>query len=365
MKPIAAHQALLAVFLGLSITHRISAGASELTFLKSQLRTQSVGALAQTSPDKIRFYTYDQALAIIAFTFAHDFVSAKRVARAMQDLQRHDGAWVFSYPAEPTIHDRSGANAWMVLALNQYESESRDTSFARTRNRAIEFLNRQIRVISGKPTIRFTSTRDEALAYDSTEITSTEHLIDTIAAFESLPEAHPLKDTALIAGLRETLKSSWLGEKLAAGGNLRGETNRGETYLDTQAWAALLPWEESEHKRIDAGLVFNCKNLKTKIGYKESLNGGQRHDQNYAWLEGTHFMRLALLVRRVEKVDECTAGPFVDPKSSNTSGVPYSIGGLKHGLSESESIAATAWKFFADQGVNPMQLLKKSIISSL
>lgn len=365
MKPIAAHQALLAVLLTFATTHCINAGASDLTFLKAQLRSQSIGALAQSSPDKIRFYTYDQALAIIAFTTSGDFSSAKKIARAMQSLQRQDGAWVFSYPAEPAIHDRTGANAWMLLALNQYESLSGDQTFNSTRNRAVDFLKRQIRNVSGRTVVRFSSTRDPDLTYDTTEVTSTEHLIDTIAAFESLPEKHPDRDSKLISDLRNSLKDSWIGERLVAGGNLRGEINKTETYLDTQAWAALLPWEPNEHKRIDAGLTFNCRNLRTHLGYKESLNGGQRHDENFAWLEGTHFMRVALTVRGIDSAKECATQNPQPNTSSASAGVPYSIGGMKHGLSESESIAASAWKFFADQKINPMQVPKKSVISSL
>jgi hypothetical protein len=364
MKPIAPHLALLAALFSTNLMHRNNAAASDVGFIQSQMRTQGTGALVQSSADKVRFYTYDQALAIIAFSHAGEFQSAKKIAQGMCNVQRTDGAWIFSYPAEPTIHDRSGAQAWMVLALNQYESLSGDKSFSKSRDQAARFLRRQIQQKDGNTVVRFSSTKDPTLSYDTTTIVSTEHMIDSIAALESLPNPLSKEDEALVKNLRRTLKAFWIGERYAAGSSLNGKLNRGEIYLDTQAWAALLPWDDSEKSRIAAGLHYNCRNFKTKYGYKESIHGSQKHDQDFAWLEGTHFMRVALQFRGEDTHQECAA-EFVQANLTGKKGIPYSVGGLKHGLSESESIASTAWKFFADQNINPMQLPKKSVISSL
>ena len=80
-----------------------------------------------------RAFTYDQALAAIAFTTSGDLTSASRVLGALARAQRKDGSFWFSYNVQNTWpeegdHDmaivRSGAMAWAGYAFAFYLEHS-------------------------------------------------------------------------------------------------------------------------------------------------------------------------------------------------------------------------------------------------
>ena len=75
------------------------------------------------TPLEHRSYTYDQAVAILAFLAAGDPGTAARLAAALAARQQADGAWAFSFHQLQTAgwdpYFRSGAVAWAAYALQK------------------------------------------------------------------------------------------------------------------------------------------------------------------------------------------------------------------------------------------------------
>ena len=121
--------------------------ASPIDWLIRQQNTNSSWLVTSYEGDVLhREYTYDQALAIIAFTDAGLLTQATNLLRAMADRQLTDsnvvGAWCEYYTngVPETWKYVTGPIAWMVMAINFYEVRTGDTNYAGTAERALTFL---------------------------------------------------------------------------------------------------------------------------------------------------------------------------------------------------------------------------------
>ena len=123
----------------------------ELEFLRSQ--QQDSGLIATNLGGDVA-HIYTNALAAIAFTHAGDLERAERIFNALIAVQIPDGdnsgGFQDSYNADgsPRGSETSvstGANAWVMMALNFYNLTVDETLFQDTAEKLIEFLsNRQI-----------------------------------------------------------------------------------------------------------------------------------------------------------------------------------------------------------------------------
>jgi len=81
-------------------------------------------------------YTYDQAVAAIAFLMKGDTLRAQKVLTAMQNLQAPDGSWVNSYWYNNLyggeLRKHVGPVMWMALAVMNYEKITADTTTYRS-----------------------------------------------------------------------------------------------------------------------------------------------------------------------------------------------------------------------------------------
>lgn len=166
--------------------------------------------------DRERFYTYDQALAVIAFAHAGKKDEASKILNAMAALQENNGAWIFSYPKEPNVQPRTGSISWMLIAINHYQKRFSSTEFSSMREKSIQYLKDNLFQVEGFKGPRFSNVDDPNTNWNEREVLSTEHLIDTIAAFETLPQSERSKYTETILGLRTALKNHWLGDRFAS-----------------------------------------------------------------------------------------------------------------------------------------------------
>lgn len=183
-----------------------------------QDNSKTTRSLVQSHSNRERYYTYDQALAVIALSKnKENWSSAKNILTGMQKIQEPDGSWVFSFPKEPSIHSRLGSIAWMILAINHYEKKTNDLSFSQSRQRALDFIISNSFTIPGWEGPRFSNIDAPETTWNETEILSVEHLIDTIAAIETLPEALKIKNSALLKKYQATLRRHWLGNRFASG----------------------------------------------------------------------------------------------------------------------------------------------------
>lgn len=138
----------------------------------------------EASPGDYTAWTYDQALAVIAFTDAGRITNATAILDTMRALQltAPDGAWCEVYNATNASPAQwkyvSGPIAWMVMAINFYEARTGSTNYAATADRALRYLD----------TMRDANPSSEsfsALRFSNCnpEIISTEHNLDAYSAY--------------------------------------------------------------------------------------------------------------------------------------------------------------------------------------
>ena len=92
-----------------------------------------------------RTYLYDQALAILWFTWRGDHETARQLTRTLLALQLENGAWGFSFQArEGGFYDadylRTGAVAWAGWALRYYARQTGDDHVLDAARRARGFI---------------------------------------------------------------------------------------------------------------------------------------------------------------------------------------------------------------------------------
>ncbi len=86
-------------------------------------------------PLSLRTYLYDQALALLWFSFSGDESSARALAQTLVHLQQGDGSWSFSFQPQNGVVDdeeyvRTGAVAWAGWAL-AYHAATMDNEEAK------------------------------------------------------------------------------------------------------------------------------------------------------------------------------------------------------------------------------------------
>jgi hypothetical protein len=90
-------------------------------------------------------YTYDQALAVIAFTASKNIQNAKNILDRYNTIQNPDGSWYQCYLANNAnncnTNKWAGDIAWLVMAINYYEHETKDNSYADMASDALAFLD--------------------------------------------------------------------------------------------------------------------------------------------------------------------------------------------------------------------------------
>jgi len=140
-------------------------------------------------------YTFDQPMAIIAFTHAGELERARNILDKMKELQIEDpnGPWNEWYRLANSNNVDwdwgskkyvTGPIAWMVVAVNFYEYRTKDSNYADMARRALRWLD----------TLRHTDPNDERYgsvrfcggprcsAFEANLI-STEHNIDAYSAY--------------------------------------------------------------------------------------------------------------------------------------------------------------------------------------
>ena len=135
-------------------------------------------------------YTFDQALAVIAFTEAGEVDRAKMILNIMADLQPSDPnrMWYECYHADDPneVCDNcelynTGPIAWMVIAINYYEDKTADMSYALIAHRALDWLDTMWNTSDPNKygSLRYCKGPDCTIPNS----TSTEHNIDAYSAY--------------------------------------------------------------------------------------------------------------------------------------------------------------------------------------
>lgn len=300
--------------------------------------------------DRSAGWTYDAALAAIAFTAAGRPTRARDLLAGLSAIQRDDGSWDFAYdPVSLRAIDGPryvGSMAWVIMAVNFYEADTDDRTFSPMADRGLQFIDRFIVRDPGSPLDGGVSMGPAA-----PRTFSAEHNADAYSAFRWRGRLTGRADyTATADGLRAfILRELWKGDD-PRGAYFRVGQQDDTLYLDPQTWTtlALAPEIDSDAAgRLTRALDTADRRLKTvngRIGAVENVTGfrdTESADASKVWSEGSEGMVAA---RRTLGQTEAALDQHAETQrlQATTGGVIYATDN-HDGWSMRPSVAGTAW----------------------
>ena len=175
-------------------------------------------------------FTYDQSLAVIAFTHFGDFARAKKILNFFETkAKRVDGKFLNAYyandgqPAEYVVH--SGPNIWLGIAIAQYAKKSQDYTYLKL----AEEIARQITDLQNQDADGGIRGGPEVSWY------ATEHNLDAYAFFNML---YTLTKKEQYGTARNKVLN-WLVMHTYDRGDLPIKRGKGDSTIatDTYAWS--------------------------------------------------------------------------------------------------------------------------------
>jgi hypothetical protein len=351
-------------------------GASvDLAYLRAQRITVTSGALVRSSLDSSTLYLYDQALAATAFALHGQQTDAAQILNALVALQRFDGSWNFSYQRSgpsviATTPDAryTGAIAWVVLAMNNYDRRFATTTYRASATSAFAYLATQIVPADVGLAIRFNPEDLPWTRWDERTVTAAEHAFETLAAFEGAAVLGAPRQTQLIDGLTQYLAARWHGDHFSAGWSQTSGENTSELYLDTQIYGVLVFGAAGPYA---PGLSYNCRTFGADNGFVPDGDAAiagftdfhwadVSTGPSYIWTEGSIAMASALAVSgsiadcppTTADVIDRLASMLIDPARR---GFVASTAGNGNGFGQQSSAAAAAWLAITRSGHNPLR----------
>jgi len=339
-------------------------------------------------------FTYDNALALLAFLAKNDRVGAKLIADALVYAQNHDRfytdgrlrnayqagdlalpkGWIVNnrnltvripgwydkgrwYENKSLVSTYTGNVAWAMIALLSYYETAGEKRYLDAAKKMGEWIEQNCRDNRGAGgyTAGF-----EGWEPNPVKIThkSTEHNIDLYVAFKKLymiTKENKWNERAEHA--KKFILGMWDNSegKFWTGTTKDGITiNKDTIPLDIQAWAILALKNES--KPYWKALEYAEKHMKVGNGFDFN------QDKDGIWYEGTAQMALAYystnqksnwnnLTTFLKTSQDKSGGIFASNKNGLTTGFNWLYFKRLH-------IGATAWLLFAQTGLNPFWLPK-------
>ena len=325
-----------------------TASESAYSWLKS--RIVSTGLVDSYQDARDICYTYDQAVAAIAFQVKGDAVNARRVLDALKSMQYADGSWNTAYYCTSKSVQESqkhvGPVLWIAMAVAYYEKRTNDTQYHAMGDKAVQW-SRQFQQADGG--------LNGGLDYNGALLTwaSTEHNEDAYSAFSSFGY---LTDAAKV--------KTYLDNTVWDAVNLRWYAGRNDLNdpMDVNSWGvsalgasgtrnyqASLDYVMTHHRSTQSQRVGSTVITVDAFDFNS--------DKNDIWFEGTGQMIVAFrAVGRVADADYFTTQLLKGQQTDG--GVQYSLKGTNNGywiMSKAKSAAATGWTILAIAGVNPFK----------
>ena len=331
-------------------------GRRGLDWLRSQLsgpftaRGGQTARLIDSYEDSVRAgWVYDAAVASIAFVAAGEPALGSDLLAGLEHLQDDAGAWTFSYDPDAAVpRDANryvGSIAWVVMAANFYEWETRDSRFAPMARRGLTYLE-------GFRDRDAASPRYGAFSMGPVrpDVVSTENNVDCYAAFLWRGRLdHNEHDEAIAGDIRRfVVEKLWTAPGSGGGGGFfRVGPGVDSLYLDAQTWTTLAFGDEpasmparaldtaEQRLVVDGARIGGVQQI---VGLAESsdTSGGRT-----VWAEGTEGMVSALLslgrTDRARRYQEQSLR-----YQTITGGIPYATDNDR-GWPTTASVAATAW----------------------
>ncbi len=325
--------------------------ASNNAYMWLKARVLSTGLVDSYEDQQDICYTYDQAVAAIAFLIKDDQANATKVLDALQRMQHADGSWNTAYvcttQAVQETQQHVGPVVWVALAVAQYEQRTGDTTTYRAMAQAAITWSLQFQQADGG--------LNGGLDDRGREISwaSTEHNEDAYAALHYFGYQNAAADVKRFLDdvVWDSAHQRWYG----------GRADPRQP-LDVNPWgvSALGPTGHHDYQRALDYAVDHHRNLQPfRSQSKDITVDAFDFDSNKddIWLEGTAQMVVAFqLVGRTSDA-EYFVQEIIKTQQSN-GGIPYSLKGTHNGywkMSTDAAVSSTAWLMFAIENVNPFQ----------
>lgn len=339
--------------------------SAQIAWLKSQ--SAKTGLVDSYQGDeKDNAYTYDQALAAIAFTEAGEVCEARAIFKALASLQQTNGSWKTSYGAEngsacePYVY--TNPVSWVVMSLNYYEAKTDDEQFSLMANKAMGWLDTMTitegetkgTLIYGEDEIKV-STTPNCAAYSAYFYRGQKEKAEQIKKFliQEMWAPSPISDgpyhdaPIFWRGLNDfawcTDPQSW--GVLALGSDYAKSLG----WLDTNGYGFGSP--KNSQQNVE-GFSFCTEDINPPNEINPNFCGGY-----FVWLEGTEGVAAAYY-----SIGDKEKGDYYHSQTakiiSTNGGVPYSISNdpLKWPCNwPYESVTSTAWYYFNEAKINPFQ----------
>lgn len=291
-------------------------------------------------------YTYDEAVAVMAFAIAGDNARARTILTTLQGLQNADGSWYDAYFTKTLrgqdTNKEVGPNMWVSLAVATYDNLTGDHAFDAMAQKNIAWCLQFQQADGG-----FNGGIDSS--GNVLTWASTEHNEDAYAVLNYFGH------TTAAANVK-----AFLDTVVWNGTDGRFDTGRGDpsVHTDVNAWGVLALGASGTHNYAD-GLTYNrncCESMQsnsrtTADGF--DFNG----DANDVWLEGTGQNAEAFAIAG----DSADWNMFVSQvvlDQDTSGGVQYSMEGTDNGyftMSTANAVSSTGWLIIAANQYNPFQ----------
>lgn len=291
-------------------------------------------------------YTYDEAVAVVAFSIEGDYTHAKTILTTLQGLQSSSGAWDDAYYVKTLrgqdTNQEVGPNMWVSIAVAAYGHYSGDHSFDAMAKKNIAWCLQFQQSDGGL---------NGGIASNGSILTwaSTEHNEDSYAVLSYFGY------TTAAASVKSFLDNvAW---NTTDG---RFNTGRGDTsvHTDVNAWGVLALGPSGTYN-YSSGLAYNqscCQS--TQKNKRATVNGFDFDgDTNDVWLEGTGQNAEAFAVAgNAANWSNFVSQIILDQDS--TGGVQYSMEGTNNDyftMSTANAVSSTGWLIIAANQYNPFQ----------
>lgn len=276
-------------------------------------------------------FTYDQAVAAIAFKAKGDTARAKLILDRLQALQTSSGSWYTAYNCSTLrvweSNQHVGPVLWVALAANYYGGYS--TMADKAIGWTLQFQQADGGVNGG------IDSGGNVISWSSTE-----HNEDAYAAYSKYGYS---ADASEVKG--------FLDNQVWKTDHFWGGRNDSRDPLDVNPWGVLALGNTPYAVSLDYALSHH----RTVTGGFDAFDFDS--DKDDIWFEGTGQMVVAFKAAGRMTDASFFTDEIVKAQHSN-GGVPYSLYGTDNGywtMSKAESVAATGWLVFAIHGINPFR----------
>lgn len=322
-----------------------TASDNALAWLKSQIYT-STGAMASFEGGNIA-YTYDQAVAVIAFLTKGDIADAQTVLNTLKARQNtagtqigafHNAFFVTGAVQENAMH--VGPTVWVAMAVMAYEKKTGDTTTYHSM--AISALTWALK---WQQTDGGINGGIDANGRTVLTWASTEHNQDAYAALNYF--GYTTQATQVKSFLDNVV---WSTDHFIGG---RGDTR---DPMDVNPWGvlALGTTGTRDYKQGIAYVDNHHLNTQTLNGISYNLYDFNS-DKNDIWFEGSAFMALAYKMNGNTTGADTIIAEIMKNQSAN-GGIVYSLFGTNNGywtMSNKNCISSTGWLILAIANYNP------------